>query len=133
MDGQPRAKVFFGVHIFIAIYLLVQIALPLDYYFFRQDKNDERFTWRMFSSTRGLTCTPRFRVDGKQPNLDSTFHVVWRQLAQRGRQAVVVGMGKKLCRDNPGRKVQVELRCTAIDGKRTEFGGDHDFCDVGTL
>ena len=50
-------------HGFIAVFVAVQLALPLHYYLLRDDHHDERFAWRMFSSTRMLTCTVELRVD----------------------------------------------------------------------
>lgn len=38
-----------GEKCFICLFLAIQVYLPVDYYFFREDKMDERFAWRMFS------------------------------------------------------------------------------------
>ena len=35
----------------IIAFVTVQVLAPLHYYFLRDDRHDERFAWRMFSST----------------------------------------------------------------------------------
>ena len=121
------------VHLFIALYLCAQIALPLSYYTCRNDKNDERFAWRMFSATRAIKCNPTFSVDGRRYDVRRTFHVAWRRLAKRGRHAVVLAMAAKLCSDHPGKKVMVEMTCMALDRSEVSYGGDYNICDVGAL
>ncbi len=53
-EAPPRRR--FGVSdMFIACFLLAQIALPLRYYLGGRG-TDERFSWRMFSSQRVEQC-----------------------------------------------------------------------------
>jgi hypothetical protein len=49
LSSPPPGRARSATKIFIVAYLLCQLTLPLVYYF-RDDKSDERFTWRMFSA-----------------------------------------------------------------------------------
>lgn len=120
---------------FIHLFLAVQVALPLYYYHGRRDTNDERFAWRMFSPTRMLTCEPRFHVGEPRRlvNPYSVFHDAWIELAKRGRLAVVEQMAARLCRDNPGQPVYVDLECAGIGDERQSHGRAYDMCSVGSL
>lgn len=133
-----------GSLIFIHVFLAVQLILPLSYYLWRQDRNDERFAWRMFSYERMVNCSPQFFVgDSQRPfGLHSKFHDAWVSAAQRGRRQVVEAMAARLCKDNPNTPVKVRLVCqnTAdakdATGKRplTELGSMHwDVCPSGRL
>jgi hypothetical protein len=120
-------------HGFIAVFVAVQLALPLHYYLLRDDHHDERFAWRMFSSTRMLTCTVELRVDDQPVDLTATFHDAWQALARRGRQSVVIeAMGAKLCRAHPGSAVIARLRCTPVRGEPYPVGG-FDLCSIPRL
>lgn len=120
--------------VFIHLFLAVQIALPLYYYQGRRDRNDERFAWRMFSPTRMLTCQPRFFVgQPKRPvNPYGVFHEAWVNLARRGRLVVVEQMAARLCRENPGEPVYVDLQCRGVGDERQSHGG-WDMCAIGSL
>ena len=49
LSSPPPGRARFFVSCFIVAYLFWQLFLPLSYYF-RDDKFDERFAWRMFSA-----------------------------------------------------------------------------------
>jgi hypothetical protein len=100
----------------IGVWLAIQLAAPLHYYTLRDDKHDERFAWRMFSTTRMLTCDPAFSIDGQRLRLGGTFHESWIEIAKRGRVVVLEAMGRKLCALHPGEQVVLDLRCTRVDG-----------------
>ncbi len=117
---------------FIAIWLAVQILAPLDYYLLRSDKHDERFAWRMFSPMRMLRCEPHFLVGGVESPLGRTFHEGWVEIAERGRLVVLEAMGQRLCRDNPGKDVRLDMTCTRIDGDKEHYGGS-DLCKYPEL
>jgi hypothetical protein len=122
--------------LFIHLFLALQLLLPLNYYLLREDKNDERFAWRMFSPVHMHTCRTSIKVGtpAKPVNLGRTFHEAWIKLASRGRIMVIEGMGHKVCADNPGERVEVEVRCTGVDRKEVAtYGGDSDFCFMGSL
>lgn len=121
--------------VFIHLFLAIQLALPLYYYYGRRDTNDERFAWRMFSPTRMLTCAPRFFVgDDRRPvPLSGVFHQAWINLAKRGRLMVVEEMGARLCRDHPDQPVYVDLQCAGVGDERQSHGGGWNLCTVGRL
>jgi hypothetical protein len=92
--------------IFIAGFLLVQIALPVEYYACRQDRYDERFAWRMFSPERMTQCSPEFTMGEPKRRvvLGAEFHQAWVETAKRGRIEVITRMAEKLCELNPGER-----------------------------
>lgn len=107
------------IHAFLAFHLLV----PLHYYTCNNDPQDERFAWRMFSSTRMNQCSGTIHVDGSPiPNarLSQYFPVaVYRNMISRGRQGALEEMSERLCHlreDNP-QSIQWELQC------RSPFSG----------
>jgi len=111
-----RRSTWIGIH----LYLAVQIAAPASYYLWG-DEQDERFAWRMFSTTRNLQCVdpenprlpPRFALDGLPVPLHEEFHEAWIKLLKRGRSDVVDAMGVRICKDNPGRRVSLSYLCIA--------------------
>lgn len=123
------------VKVFICAFIAVQMIAPLWYYAAREDKNDERFAWRMFSSVRMLECQVEFRTGpDQQPvrNLGSRFHEAWINLAKRGRVEVITAMAKKLCADdNP--EVRAEMSCKTASGTVERRGGSWNICELGTL
>lgn len=120
--------------VFIHLYLAVQIALPLTYYYARRDKYDERFAWRMFSAERMAVCAPSFQVGGRPVRLGSEFHEAWINIARRGRRDVVEAMAARLCSENPGQPVTLEMTCKTVAKKvETPSAGVWDLCQQGHL
>lgn len=117
---------------FVAAFLALQLALPLEYYACRDDAHDERFAWRMFSPERMVQCAPTFLVGGERARLDRTFHEAWIELARRGRLAVLEAMGARLCEEHPGKDVRLDLRCKTIEGRVETWGGS-DLCKFPEL
>ena len=109
---------------FIIAFLLVQLLVPLHYYVLRRDPHDERFAWRMFSPMRMTKCRVAFTVDQAPVELGTKFHEAWLNVAERGRAVVIEEMAKKLCRENPGKPVNVRVECTYLDRPDASFGGD---------
>ena len=116
--------------VFIHAFLLVQVALPLQYYLARRDRFDERFAWRMFSVERMAQCKPLFRVgDDPQPvQLGATFHEAWIGIANRGRRDVLDAMAARLCRDNPDKPVKLEMTCRTMKKVEKPSAGHWDLC-----
>lgn len=117
--------------IFIHVFVGVQLLLPLQYYFARQDRFDERFAWRMFSAERMATCKPQFRVgeSTRAVALGATFHEAWLTIAERGRQDVLDAMGRRLCADNPGQQVRLQMTCRLVNGEQVvKSPGLWDLC-----
>lgn len=120
--------------IFIHVFLAVQIALPLTYYYARRDKYDERFAWRMFSAERMAVCSASFRVGDQPVRLGERFHEAWINIARRGRRDVLEAMAARLCADNPGQPVLLELTCKRVDGTiENPSAGIWDLCEKGRL
>ena len=117
---------------FIALYLLVQLTLPLHYYLLRRDDHDERFAWRMFSPMRMLTCEVAISVGDQPVVLRREFHDAWVEIAERGRRGVVSAMGAHLCKRHPGKPVIARLTCTPVKGMPYPVGG-FDLCQVPEL
>ncbi|HEY5952133.1 MAG TPA: hypothetical protein VIV40_41835 [Kofleriaceae bacterium] len=107
---------------FILAFVAIQLLLPLHYYFMRHDPHDERFAWRMFSPMRMTQCSPRFAVDKQPVQLGAEFHEAWVEIAKRGRYAVLEGMAEKLCKDHPGKSVELSVDCTYLDRPPSHFG-----------
>lgn len=99
-------------HGFIAVFVLVQLLLPLHYYLARRDPHDERFAWRMFSPMRMTTCDLAMTADGAPVALQRHFQEAWVQTAQRGRRRVVEQMAAHLCGKH--REVTARVSCTPI-------------------
>ena len=118
--------------IFIGCFLALQLALPLSYYTCREDKNDERFSWRMFSPVRLTNCSATFSVDGARVQLTRTFHESWGRIANRGREVVIRRMAERLCADNQGKQVRIRLDCRKVGGRKSTSGGLWDFCATGS-
>src|SRR5688572_33033463 len=104
-------------HGFIAVFVLVQLLLPLHYYVARRDAHDERFAWRMFSPMRMTTCELAMSRDDKPIKLSTEFHMYWVRAAERGRFVVVESMAAHMWRKRPGSKVTAYLTCTYLDGE----------------
>ena len=119
-------------HAFIAGFVAVQLLVPLHYYALRRDDHDERFAWRMFSSTRMLTCAVELRVDDRPVELTAQFHDAWVAIARRGRRAVIEAMAARLCRRHPGAAVTAFLTCTPVRGAPYAVGG-FDLCTIPEL
>jgi hypothetical protein len=86
---EPRASLSW-------LWLLValQVAIPASYYLLRDDRDDERFAWRMFSTVRLMRCKVR-AFDGKTAeqrtaiDLSRSLHASWQRSLERGRQHVI--------------------------------------------
>ncbi|MEZ4366550.1 MAG: hypothetical protein R2939_09720 [Kofleriaceae bacterium] len=117
---------------FIAVFLALQVALPLGYYLVRRDRRDERWAWRMFSPTRLDRCEPVFSVGGRPQPLGGEFHEAWIEIARRGRRVVLEAMAARLCAAHPGQDVRLAMTCTTLDGRRDAVGG-FDLCQLPEL
>jgi hypothetical protein len=147
---MPR-RASIAIHIILA----AQIVFPLHYYACNSDMRDERFAWRMFSSTRVEKCSAQFFIgDAQQPiRSSSEFHNAWVGIAHRGRRQVITAMAEALCERNPGTSVRVRVQCEQDPGvaaknrgilfdpnqdesnEKVELvsRGLFDFCETGAL
>lgn len=112
---RPRAL----ANAFIALFLLVQVAVPLTYYL-GERVEDERFGWRMFSTVRLRRCDVRVSetVAGtsRPVPLTSELHIAWINLIKRGRTAVVHEFLAHRCVESGADEVLVDRRCIDTDG-----------------
>lgn len=114
---RPPRKVLVG----IVLALLVQVVVPLSYYW-REDRYDERFAWRMFSGIRLQSCQTRVTVErgaAAEPlRLSKHLHEAWIGHLRRNRRAVIGAFLEERCRlheDLTG--VTLENRCRSATGE----------------
>ena len=117
-----RAPLSFGL---AAALLSLQFWLPLSYYL-SDYPWDERFSWRMFSTVRSLSCQVQAweGVEGAGraqacPNgsgrcaplrLTAELHMVWVNLLKRGRREVLRRFVEERC-SKPEARLYVSLSC----------------------
>jgi hypothetical protein len=108
------------------------MLLPLSYYTLRQDKYDERFSWRMFSDVRMLKCRASYTRGGDAVTLSQEFHMAWNTLVQRGRSDVLDAVSRELCQNARGKPVQLRLQCREADGTMNSvLDGKTNVCESG--
>lgn len=99
----------------IGLFLAVQIALPMSYYF-GGNRYDERFAWRMFSPVRLARCSVKLYDESsgspQQIELSKDLHVVWGNLLKRGRLSVLQGVADDFCSKGKDRVLKADLVCT---------------------
>ena len=122
--------------LFLIIYLVVQVALPLHYYLVRQNHPlkvyDERFAWRMFSPERMVKCQVAFFRGTREVRLPQEFHSTWISLARRGRPDVVDHMADTLCKK--GGPITLEMSCKEAEGHTVTLEDrSRDLCQGGLL
>jgi hypothetical protein len=106
------------------LWLLValQVAIPASYYLVRDDRDDERFAWRMFSSVRLTRCRVR-AFDGKTPqerahvDLATYLHASWQRSLERGRKHVIERFLSARCGQPGVVYSQLERSCTSPSGR----------------
>ncbi|MFI5306159.1 MAG: hypothetical protein ACHQ53_02335 [Polyangiales bacterium] len=103
----------------IALFLLYQIAMPLRYYL-GGGGDDERFSWRMFSTVRMHKCSVRMdEVRDGQTNeveLGRAVQIAWISMLERNRPQVVRKLLRHRCTTQKAQAVKFERRCTDTDG-----------------
>jgi hypothetical protein len=103
----------------IALFLLYQIAMPLRYYA-RGGGDDERFSWRMFSSVRLRKCQAHVHevVAGKSRavELGKAVQIAWIGMLERGRPQVVDKLLRRRCEQPGVSETRYERSCTNTDG-----------------
>ena len=144
-QGEPQASVegvgsWWRTHplkaTLIGLFLCAQIGLPLCYYL-EGYPWDERFSWRMFSTVRSLSCEVsawRERGEGgeggemrramrcpqgegvcEQIALSQELHMVWVNLLKRGRREVLKAFVEQQCAQSPSRALYVRFACPHPD------------------
>ena len=92
----------------IAAYLTWQVVLPLRYYL-RENRQDERFAWRIFSALAIPPYRCEVRVQefahgeqlGREVNLARTLHDAWTAALRQGQDAVVEQFLHARCQASP--------------------------------
>ncbi|TPV92741.1 MAG: hypothetical protein B7733_24195 [Myxococcales bacterium FL481] len=111
-------------NVFITVFLVVQVALPLRYYLRpKDDRQDERFAWRMFSSLGRRKCTVdmlEFRSAdgaGKPVKLRRDYQGTWVTLLQKMRPLVVEKVLRTRCQaDEDIKHIDYKRQCTTTAG-----------------
>jgi hypothetical protein len=114
------------------LWLLValQVAIPASYYLVRDDRDDERFAWRMFSTVRLTRCRVlAFDVlsargaDGRTPeersavDMPKSLHASWLRSLERGRKHVIEHFLAARCERPAVRYSQLDRSCTSPAGR----------------
>lgn len=109
--------------IFVTVFFLFQLLLPLRYYLNRPT-SDERFAWRMFSYTSRRRCDSSVwdhvqrdgRIVPRRLNKSDVDYIRWRNLMERERPSVIENFLRYRL-DQPGVKsASLTLRCTDLAG-----------------
>jgi len=108
----------------VGLWLLValQLLIPASYYLLRDDRDDERFAWRMFSSVR-LTHCHVLAFDGKTAQerapvaLAKSLHASWLRSLERGRKHVIEHFLASRCAEPQVHYSQLERACTSPSGR----------------
>jgi hypothetical protein len=101
--------------VFIAAFVFLQFLIPLTY-LAREDRADERFTWRRFTAPAARTCESSAslqRLDGQREAIamQKLIHQDWVDYLAQGRRAVVDAFLQKQCEAEDVLQVQVVNRC----------------------
>ncbi|MEM7247605.1 MAG: hypothetical protein AAF533_19870 [Acidobacteriota bacterium] len=118
--------------LFLVAFIGVQLALPLHYYTLRDDPYDERFAWRMFSSTSMVRCETEIHHDGVLIELDDALPSTWASmLEKRHAKAVSDELVQRLCESSPDAVVTLALTCRGEAGHSEVLGdGETNLCEV---
>jgi hypothetical protein len=91
-EGVPSGTRYWIVMSAIVLLVAAQLAIPLRYYA-GGDPYDERFSWRMFSEVRVVSCDPsatETKEGATAPvDLGRELHEAWTGLLSRNREAVI--------------------------------------------
>jgi len=115
------------VNLAIAAFLVLQVAIPLHYYL-RDPSDDERFSWRMFSSLRERDCrvqvtefardASRAQARSREVTVTRDVHIAWLHLLQRKRAAVIEAYLRRRCAQPDVIRARFMARCQAADGSQ---------------
>jgi hypothetical protein len=111
------------VLIFLAVFLGLQLLIPLRYYL-GSDPYDERFSWRMFSAVRVHRCqvsVVETVADQPRPvDLARAIHFAWINTLERNRDSVVKKFLQVRCARDDVSEVTLTNHCVTPDGTRIE-------------
>ncbi len=109
----------------IAAYVILQVLIPLGYYIWRTNPDNERFAWRMFSAIRVRQChvaSEGYRRDGEHLEridlpLTSSLHTAWVDHLKRNRTRVAHAYLDWQCEQPLMENISLLRRCKAIDDR----------------
>lgn len=107
------------VQVFVLVALAVQLLVPLRYYL-SSDKYDERFSWRMFSSTRLQDCRiapSDQRGEVWSPiDLRRTMQEAWTAAFSRQRVDAIEKFLRSRCVLDGVTAARMQSQCTSVEG-----------------
>lgn len=119
VSSQPSSSGSGSGYGWLWLVIALQIAVPASYYF-KADRDDERFAWRMFSAVRVKRCEVRLReLKGGQlqeAKLEYLLHASWRQALARGRRRVMEKLLSERCRTPGLQRVELVRSCKDAKG-----------------
>lgn len=103
-------------HVLIALFIAVQMGIPLHHYFAADNPYDPRFAWRMLLDGSVTTCATELRQDGVPVDVGREFGAHWASLTGGGRIHIARAMARRLCAKKPGSRVTISMRCNLFGG-----------------
>ena len=104
---------------FIALFLLYQVAMPLRYYLGGRG-DDERFSWRMFSSVRLQKCEVRVHEvlagQSREVKLSQAVQIAWIGMLERNRPQAVDKLLRRRCQKSGVTETRYHRSCRDTDG-----------------
>jgi hypothetical protein len=123
VGGEPEARWKPRVRIFVALFVILQLLVPLRYYL-GDDPYDERFSWRMFSAVRVHRCRVNAaETIGGTPraiDLNREIHRAWINTLSRNRDAVTRKFLWSRCGGEGVSEVRVINNCVDPDGNSVD-------------
>jgi hypothetical protein len=111
----------------IALFIVLQVTLPLGYYLGLRAPSDERFAWRMFSTVHLEQCqvaawedvaeAPPASATPRRVDLDQRLHHVWVTELERNQPRVVDRFLESACEDRDAVEVRLVRGCRSADGR----------------
>ncbi|QQR90092.1 MAG: hypothetical protein IPJ88_18425 [Myxococcales bacterium] len=90
------------------------------FFYFGTERDDERFAWRMFSTTRLRACRIAVVVKDargqKQLDLNREIHTAWQHTLARGRSEVLNKFFSRQCKKMPNATLSFYRRCNNVFG-----------------
>jgi hypothetical protein len=118
---RPTGRGRTVAYVVIGVAIALQLLVPLRYYL-GDDPYDERFSWRMFSEVRVVSCraeafeTARAGHRREVP-LMQVIHEAWKTTLERNRETVVHAFLRRRCEDSATRRVELTNHCVSAAGR----------------
>ena len=129
-----------GINLLIVAVLVFELVMPLRYYL-GGDGNDERFSWRMFSSVRMQECRVEITeivrkgsaLEARIVDPRETLQATWVRLLERGRPAVIEQFLARRCARPEVADVRYRRTCTEAAGASGRRGRVVRDCGSGQV